>query len=113
MLRQLGSTPLEPQEQQRLIERLEKAIVRRCRPEAVYIFGSAASKELTNASDLDVACIFQDQQTLSEGRKRLAGLAGELGVGIDLLCFTTAGFAERADKGGLATEIKTRGKKLL
>ena len=60
MFRKLLSRPLDAQVTKSLVTAELQRIVENCDPESVYLFGSAARGEMTDASDLDFLVVLSD-----------------------------------------------------
>ena len=81
-------------------------------PSAVIVFGSAARRQMTEASDIDIALIYPDEQSLVEARKHIYGSMDRDSVfwPRDLLFYTEPGFVERRRRGGVCELISSEGR---
>lgn len=100
------------QERDALVEALKTAVLGRCQPCSIYLFGSSLGSAFTNASDIDLAVIFEDQGRLEEARTRLFSAPSLIPAPYDLLLYEQSEFERRAERGGICQVIKETGKKL-
>lgn len=103
---------LDKSYQQQLISHYADALVSKCTPAAVIVFGSAArGGEMTENSDIDLAVILPDSKSLVTAK---AAWYSSPPKGIDLwpcdiLWYTEVEFLNRVQKGGVAEIISTEG----
>ena len=79
-------------------------------PMAVIVFGSAARGEMTEASDLDLALLYADDDSLRKGRASILGRKPPDGWPLDLLFSTRKGYLAKAEKGGVFELIMREGR---
>lgn len=103
---------LSEEESRELIEGKLRWILKACSPEEVWLFGSAARGELTEASDIDIALIFEDTAQLRAARRALASRSRPDNWPQDVLYYTEDDFYRRARSGGAAQIIVEEGRRL-
>ncbi len=85
-------------------------ILQSASPRALILFGSAARGEMTERSDLDIAAIFPDEDSLKAGRASIYSRPPIDGWPTDLLFYTQAEFEARRRSGGVCELIWKEGK---
>lgn len=100
-----------------VLEQKMSWIVRACtaaeiRPSAVVAFGSAARNELREDSDIDLAVLFPDENSLRIGRRAVHTAAREDLWPLDMLFYTQREFRSRAEIGGVCMVIREEGRLL-
>lgn len=105
---------LSPAESNELIERNLNFFLRVSEPKAIVLFGSAARGQMTEASDLDFALIYQDTDSLEQGRTEIYAAMGPDNVfwPRDIVFFTADELLLKAEKGGLCQLILQEGRVL-
>lgn len=78
-------------------------------PVAILLFGSAARKELTDQSDIDLLIVMPDASSLNPARKQVARIRGQFGVPVDLVWMSADEFHRRAAIGGVAQVASEEG----
>ena len=96
-------------ERQQIILALRDAILARCSPVNIIIFGSILSDHFTYASDIDCAVIFADRSALAQGRKRLYAPPVLLDIPYDFLLYEQKDFAHKTAEGGICQVIQETG----
>ena len=99
-------------EMEPIVSALLKHLVVACDPEEVYLIGSAARGEFTDFSDLDFVIVAKDDAAVRVARGIVHIGRPHLNVAVDFIVLDCAGFAARADLGGIAFEAKHHGKNL-
>ena len=109
----LISEALEYDYQQYLIGRQAERILSCCDPSALILFGSAARNQMTDASDIDIALLFPDTESLIQAKRRLYALPPCPDPWpCDMVCYTIVEFQERVQRGGLCELIREEGRLL-
>ena len=110
MLERLHEKPLDDNTTSALIKNVTAAVRARV-PFAtrVYIFGSAARKEMTDFSDVDVIVTVRNEEQLRLARKALAGVTLEVQWPLDLLVYTDADFDAKSKIGGVCFDALNEG----
>ncbi len=106
----LGKDQPTEAEREQLILALKEAILLRCSPSAIIVFGSILGHGFTHASDVDCAVIFPDRAAREQGRKRLYSPPSLLNIPYDLLLYEAAEFVRKADCGGICQVIQETGR---
>ena len=102
--------PLDRLEIDRIVGDKLRWILQSASPRALILFGSAARGEMTERSDLDIAAIFPDEDSLNAGR---ASIYSQPPIGewpTDLLFYTQAEFEAKRRTGGVCELIWKEGK---
>ena len=82
-----------------------------CSPEIIYLFGSASSLSMTDASDVDLIIIFNNLIELKQAEKNIAINRPKDDWPHDLIFHTIEGFNKSVSKGGGASWVaKEEGK---
>ena len=81
-------------------------------PAAIVAYGSASRIELREDSDLDIAIIFEDEDTVRRGREAVWGAEREDLWPLDLLFYSENEFHHRANGGGVCMIIREEGRVL-
>lgn len=96
----LTAKKLDPKDAENLVREKLKWILDNAKPESVWLIGSAARGEMTDASDLDFVLLFND----SSQKKQLMGQLYRTPCPVewptDLLAYTREEFLLSASKGG-------------
>lgn len=109
----LVAKKLSPAEQEQLIREKLAWLLQACRPERIVLFGSAARGEMTTASDIDLALIFNSDSELKAARRAVYRARPKDDWPHDILFYTAEGLKVSAAKGGGAAYlIETEGKTL-
>lgn len=103
-------TALTSQEVQRIIETKISWIREVSDPLQIWVFGSAAREQMTDASDVDIALIFADEDELQKARKRIHPRPRPDAWPQDLAFFTLQDFESRRTVGGLPKSIVEDGR---
>lgn len=116
MIRRI-SQPLSEAEQNEVLENKLRWLLDACEAEAslplrILVFGSAARGELREDSDVDIALVFADEQTMGKARKAVARSPRTDLWPVDLLYFTQKEFRTRAEIGGVCMLIRDEGRVL-
>ena len=106
----LSPTPVSVAETDRIVQARLGWILAASEPEAVILFGSAASGKLTEASDLDFALIYRDAGSKKAGRVAVHSRRPPDSWPVDLLFYTREEFARHCKTGGVCELILTEGK---
>lgn len=72
--------------------------------EWVYLFGSRASGEADELSDLDIVVIRETGQPFLDRLSELAGVLPKRGPAVDALVYTSEEFAEMLERGNALAE---------
>ena len=116
MIRRI-SQPLSEAEQNEVLENKLRWLLEACEREAslphrILVFGSAARGELREDSDIDIALVFADEQTMGKARKAVARSPRTDLWPVDLLYFTQEEFRTKAETGGVCMLIRDEGRVL-
>ena len=84
-------------------------ILEACTPREVWLFGSAARAELTEASDIDLALVFDTEAEISRARDALYRRERSDLWPHDLVFFLKTDLEQRASIGGLPMLIRQEG----
>ena len=106
----LGKDQPTSVDREQLILALREAILRRCTPQLIIVFGSVLGEGFTRASDIDCAVIFKDRESLSIGRKVLYQGPSLLDHPYDLLLYESTEFLRKASEGGICQVIQESGR---
>lgn len=106
----LGAKQPTSQDIQNQVQLLISAVLERCSPLRIYLFGSALSGAFTHASDIDLVLIFADHKSLTLGRAQLYGHGPLSNRPYDLLLYTQEEFNEKAKNGGVCFHVGHTGK---
>lgn len=109
----LISKKLTGDQVQEILDKKLKWILKSCRPVKVILFGSAASGEMTDASDVDLILLFPNDANLKEIRHDLAKARPLDDWPHDLILETISGFQFQINKGGGACWIAENEGKIL
>ncbi len=90
-----------------LLQSIVKKLVAGSGVEAVYVFGSFATKQMSEASDLDIAVIVADGVDTNHFRKSIARPLSTWPL--DLIIVNRSRFEERKDYGGVLFEVHVEG----
>ncbi len=101
--------PMTPHEISAAVQRKLDWILAACRPEAVILFGSAARGTMTERSDIDLALIFPDADTLRQARKAIFRQPPPDDRSQDLLFLTDADYRRKRATGGICEIIQAEG----
>lgn len=78
-------------------------------PDLIIIFGSYARGKITGTSDLDIAILFNDRDTLRIQKKIILNSKLFLDYSSDILFYTCDDFEKKASLGGVCAIIKNEG----
>lgn len=81
-------------------------------PAAIWCFGSAASGELREDSDLDFVVLFRSENELRAARPAVLGAPRIDMWPLDVLLYTEADFGLRAERGGVCMIVRDEGRRL-
>ncbi len=101
---------LSAEDTERILSDKLRWILEASSPMAVIVFGSAARGEMTEASDLDLAIIYPDEDSLRKGRASVLGRKPPDSWPVDLLFATRKGYFEKAEKGGVFELVRREGR---
>ena len=106
----LHPSPIALEEAERIIGDKLRWILESSEPLAVIVFGSAAREEMTERSDVDIAVIFADEESLVAGRKALYAVPPIGPWPTDLLFYSKDAFERRREAGGVCELIGKEGR---
>ena len=109
LFRPAGVSPAETQE---IIQRKRDWILAAWRPREIWVFGSAAAGRLTEASDIDLAVICADAQSVRHAREAVYRQRRPDEWAQDIVFFEVDDFYERAQVGGLPMLIVEEGQRI-
>lgn len=78
-------------------------------PDAVLLFGSAACKELTDQSDIDLLIVMSSDSAIKIARKKIAKARHRFGIPVDLAWMTPDDYKRCTSIGGLAQVVHEEG----
>jgi hypothetical protein len=96
----LTAKTLDPSEVESILRRKLQWILSACTPQRVLLVGSAASRQMTNASDVDLIVIFSSAIGLEEAKSRLFASRPRDDWPHDLLLLNEDAFRRSVEKGG-------------
>lgn len=102
-------TPVEDSIVTSHVERKLRWILSACSPAEVWLFGSAASGTMTEASDIDLALIFRTGGEIRDAQATLARTPRLVNWRQDLVWYLAEDFYDRARVGGLPMIIMEDG----
>jgi len=105
-------TRVSAEDAERIVERKLRWILFVCTPLEVWLFGSAATGEMTEASDIDLALLFGDEGEIRHAQTKLARTPRLDEWPQDLVWFRHADFYERAKIGGLPMIVVEDGRRI-
>ena len=105
-------TPVSSKEVEAIVERKLRWILSACTPVEVWLFGSAATGEMTEASDIDIALLFNDEHEIRRVQSKLARTPRLDNWPQNLVWFCASDFYERAGIGGLPMLILKDGRQI-
>ncbi len=96
---------------ERLIQKIVEGITRLTQPDRVILFGSGATGQMTEDSDIDLLVLERDVQDMREESCRLYGSLVGLGIPLDIIVMRTERFEEtKGVIGGIAYPANKYGK---
>lgn len=95
-----------------IVKRKLEWILSACIPSEVWVFGSAATGDMTEASDVDLALLFPDEAAIRAAQSALARTPRLDEWPHDLVWFRDQDFHTRKTIGGLPMIISQEGQKL-
>lgn len=96
----LTSKKLDKNEIDQLVQRKVQWILTHSRPQKIILFGSAATYEMTDSSDIDLIVIYQSGDDLKEIEKTLFKNRLKDDWPHDLFLYTPESFEKSKSKGG-------------
>ncbi len=102
MFQKLLAKKLDKEEVERLVQEEKDYILKTCQPRAIFLFGSAARDEMTEASDLDFLVVVRDGADLKEIKHRYYCSPRERKWPVDLVFLDQSSFDEKSHIGGVA-----------
>lgn len=84
-----------------------------CQPIEVFLFGSAARDEMTDASDLDFLVVLPDQTDLKAIKKRYYCRKKQHDYPVDIIFMMESDFKQKAKIGGVAMICANEGRRLM
>ena len=106
----LLAKPLKPDEIDELVRDELSRVLSVCAPHTIYLFGSAATGEMTNQSDIDLIVLFNRREEASLARKTYFGQKSQRVCPVDILFMTVTEFKSWASKGGVCQVCLEEGK---
>ena len=95
-----------------IVERKLGWILSACDPREVWLFGSAARDSMTEASDVDLAVVFEDRATLAASRRTLYATPRPDEWPHDIVFLVAEDLYGRSIVGGLPMLIVEEGRKI-
>lgn len=104
-------SPYSSQQIELRVKLLVEEIRKISEPDAIFLFGSAASGTMTRDSDIDMAVLFASEENLRNASKRIydAGLSQGEPV-CEFLFLLTKKYLEKSKIGGVCFDIRQTGK---
>lgn len=96
-------------EQDRLITGLTQTVLETAKPLQVILFGSAARREMTTASDLDIVVIVESADEVKSTERALNQLSRILDWPVDVLVIDGDRFQQQASLGGVYAVARDEG----
>jgi predicted nucleotidyltransferase len=94
---------------QQEMDRIKDAIVQECKPEKIIVFGSLASGQIGQYSDIDIAVIMDTDMRFIDRLLHLARITNPQ-VGVDFLVYTPSEFNDLLVQGNLFIKEEIAGK---
>ncbi len=104
----LTARRLTPNEVTSLVQDKKDWILSACTPIRIILFGSAATMEMTEASDIDLIVVFKTPEDLNSAKRKLWSSRPSDDWPVDLVFHTTESFQHSCEKGGGASWIASR-----
>ena len=105
-------TPIACEDAEAIVETKLRWILSGCTPQEVWLFGSVATGEMTEASDVDLALLFADTDDIREAQRALSRIPRLDDWPQDLVWFQSEDFYERANIGGLPMIVVEDGRRI-
>ncbi len=103
------ASKLSISDQVELISNLHRLILELAKSRHIILFGSAARREMTTASDLDVVVIVDRQDQVKATQRALNQLSRLISWPVDCLVIDQDLFEKRSQLGGLYAVVKEEG----
>ena len=97
----ITSQPLLPSMVQSIISWELKRILDTAEPVVVYLFGSGARNEMTQASDLDFLIVLPDGAAVRKIKQKYYNSSQERKVAVDAIFVTESQYRQRSKIGGV------------
>src|SRR3989442_1456836 len=108
-LSKLSARPLTPTEIDSEVQKFVQDLSGMGGLEKMILFGSAATKKMTEASDIDLVLIFQTKETARQASKNVQQKRKTAKWPADILCVDTVKFNEASEVGGILYVAKREG----
>ena len=105
-------TRVSAEDAERIVGLKLRWILSACTPLEVWLFGSAATGEVTEGSDIDLALLFGDEREIRNAQQKLAHTPRLDEWPQDLVWFQSEDFYERAKIGGLPMIVAEDGRRI-
>ena len=102
--------PLPPAVVEQAVQRVLSTILSVTEPVAVVLFGSAATGQMTDQSDIDLCLIFPDEEKIAAKRKRIATRMPLSKYPVDLIVVHESEFRRKSATGGICLIIYQDGR---
>ena len=112
MLKRLLAKPLAESLVESLVQSELADVLQLCSPEKVFLFGSAARGEMTDASDLDLLIVLRDDADIKMIKRQYYCRKKLHMVPVDIIFMLISDFIKRAEIGGIAMVCKQEGRVL-
>ncbi len=114
-LRSLGIEPvkIEPSEVDRLIEAAKRAILESVECCGLYLFGSAATGNMTYESDLDFVILVDNPSSVDSVRRKLGAVPRPANIPLDIIVLTREEFERKSQLGGVCMVAMNEGRDLM
>lgn len=106
----LGRHQPNQAERERAVEALRSAILARCVPTKIWVFGSILTDHFTHASDIDCAVLFKSVTDLQQARRDLYRSPALIDLPYDLLLYVDSDFYRKSQEGGICQVINENGR---
>jgi len=94
-----------------LVEEIVRRVLSVTQPDKIILFGSAATREMTRDSDIDLLVVESEIEDRHEEYVRIRQALGDMGYPFDILFIATAWFEESKNViGGIAYPAHKYGK---
>jgi len=101
-LKRLLAKPIPRTDVDPIINEELAAILAACKPTRVFLFGSAARNEMTDASDLDLLVVVEDGSNLKQIKKKYYCRRKSHMWPVDALFMEQSEFQRKSQTGGVA-----------
>ena len=110
MFKRILAKPLEPRVVEALITAERDDLLHICDPETIFLFGSAARGEMTDASDLDLLVVLKDDADFKTIKRQYYCRKKSHMFPVDIIFMSMSDFVEKSKIGGVAMICQKEGR---